>query len=81
MKDSEENKKIVQFENLNLLGKVVYVGGVLSRVTSGFIETAVSATSEIVSEAEKAFKEGLDPNVEDAKIIEEVEEKGKKGSV
>lgn len=75
MAGSDDEHKIIKFDNLNLLGKLVYVGGVLTRTAQDVVQTAVDATSEIISEAEKAFKEGLDPNIDDAKIIDEIEEK------
>ncbi len=75
MAESEDERKIIQFENLNVLGKVVYVGGFVTRMATSLVDTAVHAATEIVTEAEKAFKQGLDPNVEDAKIIEESDER------
>ena len=74
MSDSDDGQRIVQFENLNLLGKVVYVGGFLSRVATGVVGSAFKATSEIINETEKAFKDGMDPNIEEAKIIDETED-------
>ena len=75
MNDSDEEHKIIKFEELNLLGKLVYVSGFVSRSASTLVKVAVDATSEIITETEKAFKEGLDPNIDDAKIIDEIEEK------
>ena len=75
MAHSDDEHKIIKFDNLNLLGKLVYVSGFLSKTASGIVQTAVDATTEIITEAEKAFKEGLDPNVDDAKIIDEIEDK------
>ena len=77
--DPDAGDKIIQFSNLNLLGKAVFVSGVLTRVATKVVDTTIKATVDIVTEAEKAFKQGLDPNIEEAKIIEEHEEKpGKK---
>lgn len=75
MDQPEDEHKIIKFDNLNLLGKLVYVSGLMTRTATGIVQTAVDATAEIITEAEKAFKEGLDPNVDDATIIEEIEEK------
>ncbi len=74
MAGSEEDKKIIQFDKLNLLGKAVFVGGVVTRTASQLVESAIKATADIVVEAEKAFKQGMDPNIEEAKIIEERED-------
>ena len=75
MNPSDDEHKIIKFENLNLLGKLVFMSGVVTRSASTIVKAAVDATSEIIAETEKAFKEGLDSDVEDAKIIDEVEEK------
>ena len=72
MADSDQDNKIIKFENLNMLGKAVFIGGVLTRVATNVVDTAIKATADIVVEAEKAFRQGIDPNVEDAKIIEEL---------
>ena len=74
MAGTEDDDKIIQFENLNLLGKAVFISGMLTRAATRVVETAIKASAEIVAETEKAFKQGLDPNIEDARIIEEREE-------
>ncbi len=75
---NKNDGRIVHFTDLNLLGKAVFVGGVFTRAATKFVESTIKSTVEIVTEAEKAFKQGLDPNVEEAKIIEEHEEKPRK---
>lgn len=74
MADRDQEERIVQFSNLNLLGKAVFVGGAVTRATTHLIERAISATADMVVETEKAFKQGLDPNIEDANIIDENDE-------
>lgn len=41
------------------------------RLAAGLIDTAVHHAAEVYVEAERAFKQGRDPNVEDAKVIDE----------
>ncbi len=65
----------VEFESLNLLGKAVYVGGAAVRFVAQSIDTIVDRAVDIVLDAEKAFKQGMDSNIEDAKILEEKIEK------
>ncbi len=72
MPDSE--KRIVEFERLNPLGKAVFLGGAMARLLGQSIEFVLERTVDLVVEAENAFREGLDPNIEDAKILEEFEE-------
>ena len=64
-------KKKIEFDRLNLIGKAVYVGGAGFRFVAGAIDSAVNRAVDIYLDAEKAFKQGLDPNIEDAKILEE----------
>ena len=65
----------VEYDRLNLLGKAVYVGGSAARFLAGAIDGFIDRAVDIVVEAEKAFKQGLDPNVEDAKILGETTRK------
>ena len=61
----------VHFDDLNWLGKSVFFGGAAVRFTAGLIDTVINRTVDIIVESEKAFKEGLDPTIEDAKILDE----------
>lgn len=72
--DPKDGENIIRFGNLNLLGKAVFVSGVLTRVATKVVDSTIKATVDIVTEAEKAFKQGLDPNIEEAKILEEHED-------
>jgi hypothetical protein len=71
MNDEHNQGPIIQFSDLNLLGKAVFLGGILTRAATQLVDTAIQATADVVVEAQKAFKQGLDPNIEDARIIEE----------
>lgn len=64
-------KKKIDFESLNLIGKAVYLGGATFRFFADSIDAAVNRAVDIYIDAEKAFKEGIDPNIEDAKILDE----------
>lgn len=75
MAGPEQEERIVQFDKLNMLGKAVFVSGLVTRAATRLVESAIKATADIVVEAEKAFKQGLDPNIEEARIIEEHDEK------
>ncbi len=66
-----QNRPLVEFERLNLLGKAAFLGGSAVRLTAELIDTAVHHAAEIYVEAERAFKQGRDPNVEDAHVIDE----------
>lgn len=61
----------VDFDDLNWLGKAVYISGHVVRVAGTVIETVADGAAALITETEKAFKSGMDPNVEDAKILAE----------
>lgn len=71
---SDQNKPIIHFGNLNLLGKAVYIGGFAVRLMTDLIDATIDKAVDLALETEKAFKQGRDPRVEDAKIIDEYEE-------
>lgn len=68
---AEPQQRIVEFDRLNLLGKAFFLGGAAVRLTANLIDTVIDRAAGVVAEAERAFREGQDPNVEDAKILEE----------
>lgn len=72
MPDSEE-RQIIEFDQLNWLGKTVFITGLAVNATATLIDVALDKTVDLVLEAERAFKEGLDAPVENAKILDEWE--------
>jgi hypothetical protein len=56
---------------LNWLGKAVFLAGTGVRYTAELLDSAIERIAEVVASTEKAFKQGLDPNIEEAKIVEE----------
>lgn len=71
---SESDKRLVEYDRLNLLGKAAFLGGSAVRLASGLIDAAVHRAADVYVDAERAFRQGLDPNIEDAKVIEESDE-------
>lgn len=69
-----ENRPLVEFERLNLLGKAAFLGGSAVRLAASLIDSAVYHAAGVYVEAERAFKQGRDPNIEDAKVIDETNE-------
>ncbi len=68
---SDRGQREVDYDRLNLLGKAVFITGSAFRVIGTVFESVVETISGVVHEAEKAFKSGRDPNVDDAKILDE----------
>jgi hypothetical protein len=69
----------VDFENLNWLGKTVFIGGgktvfiggTALRLTANLLDKAADRASKIAEDSREAYRREVDPNIEDAKVIEE----------
>lgn len=68
---SDEPRRDVDFRELNWLGKTVYLGGSALRLTANLIDATVKRASSIAEESKRAYQRELDPDIEDAKVIEE----------
>jgi hypothetical protein len=64
-------RRRVNLRDLNWLGKSVFVGGTVLRLTANLIESTADRVSSIAAESKRAFDRELDPNIEDARVIEE----------
>ncbi|MEM9665795.1 MAG: hypothetical protein AAF970_12720 [Bacteroidota bacterium] len=64
-------RRIVRFTDLNWLGKAAFLAGATVRLTASAIDATLERVADIAVEAEAAFRDELDPNVEDANILEE----------
>ena len=69
--EMKQPKKKIDYDRLNLIGKAVYLGGATFRFVSEGIDAVVDRAVDLYLDAEKAFKQGVDPNIEDAKILDE----------
>lgn len=67
-------KKLVEYDRLNALGKIIYLTGAGVDICSYILEKTIDRASEIIQDTQAAFQEALDPGIQDAKIIEEKED-------
>lgn len=67
----EPPRRRVNLRDLNWLGKSVFVGGAVMRLTANLIDATADRVSTIADESKRAFERELDPNIEDARVIEE----------
>ena len=74
---SEPDRRMVEFDRLNPVGKVVFVAGTAFKTLGALVDFTVGAIGKVWDEAERAFDQGRSDAVEDAKIIEEQERKGR----
>jgi hypothetical protein len=70
MSDNSPRRR-VNLSDLNWLGKSVFVGGTVLRLTANLIESTADRVSSIAAQSKRAFDRELDPNIEDARVIEE----------
>ena len=76
MSDSE--RRDVEFDRLNPVGKAIYLTGSAVRLASDFLEFSLRTAGTVLTEAEKAFREGLaeeEDDVSDARVLSETRER------
>jgi hypothetical protein len=71
MPDDTRSRRRANLSDLNWLGKSVFVGGTVLRLTANLIESTADRVSSIAVRSKEAFDRELDPNIEDAQILEE----------
>lgn len=68
---SDSRERLIEYDRLNVLGKAVFLGGSAIRLAANALDQTIRRAADIYVDAERAFKQGLDPNIEDAKVIRE----------
>lgn len=71
MPDDSSPRRRVNISKLNWLGKSVFVGGAVMRLTANLIDSTADRVNKIAAESKQAFERELNPNMEDARVIEE----------
>lgn len=67
-----------RIQKLNWLGTSVLLGGTAVRLTKNLVEATAERVSTIARESKQAFEREVDPNIEDARVIEEYPHRGEK---
>lgn len=62
---------VERFEQEGALGRAKLVGGTAVRLAAQLIDRTLEKAAITVADAERAFRRELDPNMEDAKVLEE----------
>lgn len=71
MSDHTSSHRRVHFRDLNWLGKSVFVGGALAQLTGTLVNATTDRVTTIARASKRAFDRELDPNMEEAQILEE----------
>jgi hypothetical protein len=66
---------VERYERAGPLERVGLLGGGAVRLAANLIEAAIDGAARIAVDAERAFWNELDPNVTDARVLEEWDEK------
>ncbi len=67
----ERPRRIVEFEQLNALGKTVFVAGMAAHAGKGLLKRLIRHVARIAVESKRAFEQGMNPDIEEARVIEE----------
>lgn len=68
---STPSERRTDFRDLNLFGKTVFLGGTALRLAANLIDSAADRATKIATDSKTAFQREMDPNIEDAVILEE----------
>ena len=69
--ETPSEERIVEFDRLNTLGKLTCLGGFAARLAARTLHAAARRAATICTDSAKAFREGKDPNIDEARIIGE----------
>ena len=65
---------IERYERSGVLGRVGLIGGGAVRLAARVIDSALDRAASVTVEAKEAFQKEIDPNVSDARILEEIDD-------
>lgn len=71
MSDDSSPERRVDIQDLNWFGKTVYVGGAALRLAANAVDATARRVSRVAEESKEAFQRELDPNVEEARVLDE----------
>lgn len=76
---SEPDNWIQRFQEASPAARLGMLSGGAVRLAARAIDGALDRAATIAADAEEAFRKELDPNVQDATIVEESEERERPG--
>jgi len=71
MSDDTPPRRRTNLRDLNWLGKSAFLGGAVLRLTANLIESTADRVSSIAARSKEELNRELDPNIEDARILDE----------
>ncbi len=70
----DDRSWVERYERAGWLERFGLLGGGAVRVTANLIESGIDRAARIVVDAQEAYRREVDPNVSDAKVLEEWDE-------
>ena len=67
-----------RYEQAGPIERIALLGGAAVRAVANGIDRAIDRAAGTVAEAEEAFRKEVDPNITDARIVDETEERGRR---
>jgi len=71
MSDENRPRRRVNLDDLNWLGKSVFLGGAVVRLTAQALDATADRVRHVAARSKDAFERELDPNIDDARVLEE----------
>ena len=71
---------VARFEQTGFAGRAAMLGGGAVRVAALAAEKALDRAASVAVEARDAFRKEMDPNVSDARVIEETDDRPARGT-
>ena len=71
MPEQDRSRIPTRWEDLTPLGRLVYLGGAAARVGAEALDGVLKRAAGIVTDSQRAFREGREGAVEDAQIVRE----------
>lgn len=69
--DSPPDERRVRVQNLNWFGASVYFGAKALRFAANMIDATADRASKVAAESKRAFTREVNPNIEEAQVVDE----------
>ena len=79
MPEDGHSNWVERYERAGWLERIGLLGGGAVRVTANLIESGIDRAARIVVDAQDAYRREIDPNMSDAKVLDEWDEPRRKG--
>ena len=79
MPEDGSSNWVERYERAGWLERIGLLGGGAVRVTANLIESGIDRAAKMVVDVQDAYRREIDPNMSDAKVLDEWDEPRRKG--